>query len=123
MNEHIACGPEHHQTEDVDCMECLACQTLVADADPMPAQLRRQERQHYLRGELEARRGNRNGSSARFSRGLVMEQSVERYFRVLAQARASLAGRFDAEDFRILLNMNPTPCGSTQQARGNWPVA
>jgi hypothetical protein len=90
-------------------LECAACRTFIQECDPPLPQLGRLERLLELRREIEARRGNRATDMVRFSRGFVMEQAAERYYRLISQTQENLRGRFDDDDFSLLLNADPSP--------------
>lgn len=90
-------------------LECAACRTFIQECDPPVAQFNRLDRLIKLRQEVEARRGNRASDIVRFSRGFVMEQAAERYYRLMSQTQANLRGRFDDADFSLLLNVEPSP--------------
>lgn len=90
-------------------LECAACRTFIQECDPPLSQLGRIDRLINLRREIEARRGNRASGIVRFSRGFVMEQAAERYYRLMSQTQENLRGRFDDADFNLLLNAEPSP--------------
>lgn len=90
-------------------LECAACRTFIQECDPPVAQFNRLDRLINLRQEVEARRGNRATDIVRFSRGFVVEQAADRYYRLMSQTQQNLRGRFDDADFILLLNADPTP--------------
>ena len=90
-------------------LECAACRTFIQECDPPVAQFNRLDRLMHLRQEVEARRGNRASDIVRFSRGFVIEQAAERYYRLMSQTQENLRGRFDDADFSLLLNADPSP--------------
>lgn len=93
----------------VPMLECAACRTFILECDPPVSQFNRLDRLIKLRQEVEARRGNRASDIVRFSRGFVMEQAAERYYRLMSQTQENLRGRFDDADFSLLLNAEPSP--------------
>lgn len=90
-------------------LECAACRTFIQECDPPVSQFNRLDRLIKLRQEVEARRGNRASDIVRFSRGFVMEQAADRYYRLISQTQEKLRGRFDDADFSLLLNTEPSP--------------
>lgn len=84
---------------------CLACQAKALTPVLIEDDLSRKARQSCIRYGIEVRRGNRHALTDRLSASLVMENATVRYFHLMRMTNADLIGKFDEDDFFLLLDL------------------
>lgn len=88
---------------------CLACHAKAPIVNSLEDDRSRKARQRCVRDGIETRRGNRNALTDRLPASFVMEEATVRYFHLMRIANEDLAGKFDEDDFFLLLDVTCSP--------------
>lgn len=91
---------------------CLACHSKTMARDSLEEEFEREKRQQFLRGRIEALRGNRSRPYVRLSAAYVIEEAAKRHLQLMETTFERLVGKFNDADFNLLLNTNCSPVWS-----------